>query len=98
MFLIHFLLMQNILIPKIIKDLDVSYLEKHFKNNGLYFIDAVNEYKIFLTLKIMKFDVPIKPSESVISIWKLHILYIENYIQDCNQIFGKLLKIDETLI
>ena len=36
----------------------------------------------------MKFDVPIKPSESVISIWKLHIFYIENYIQDCNQIFG----------
>ena len=54
-------------------------------------IEAVKEYRKFLTLKIRNPRVKLVPTERIDMIWHAHILDTENYAKDCMNMFGEML-------
>lgn len=98
MILLVFFSMKNLKTPNTIQDLDLFFIEKFFLNNDLYFRSCVDEYKKFLTLKIMDFNNTVEPSEKALNIWKYHILHTQKYIEDCEVIFGRILFIDDKFL
>ncbi len=98
MFLLSFFDMKQLNIPLVIQDLDLNFIKIFYENNGLCFINDINEYKKFLTLKIMDIHDCLEPSENALKIWKYHILHTKRYLADCDLIFGKTIFIDEKLL
>lgn len=45
-------------------------------------------YKNFLLLKKKHFGVPIVPTKEIDEFWHNHILHTQQYIHDCNKIYG----------
>jgi len=54
-------------------------------------LQAVHQYRRYLTLKIRYPGVELVPTDDIDLIWHTHILDTENYASDCQRLFGRFL-------
>jgi len=54
-------------------------------------LNAVQQYRRFLTLKIRYPSAQLVPTDDIDLIWHAHILDTENYQLDCNSLFGRFM-------
>lgn len=52
---------------------------------------AVEGYRYFLALCKFEPERPLVPAHDVDEVWHMHILFLEQYLADCQTVFGKVL-------
>jgi hypothetical protein len=78
-----------------IQNLDLHYLVRRITNGLKWKVadaeEAVRKYKNFLLLKYLHPDLKAVPTPEIDEAWHAHILHTQEYMQDCERIFGSYL-------